>query len=741
MTPDIEEPKAARLWALAELFALTGLVIAQPVLEVVGRSPDMFLFRRADRLDIVALAAAVTVLPALTIWAVEELAGLVSATVRRHLHLVAITGLFVLLAFEVVKATTGLRGPRLAAVAAAGGLFGVLYAGLSWPRLWLRFLTPAPLVFALLFLLVSPTSALVLPARAPTAPGPPAAVTAGDRPPVVMVLFDEFPLSSLLDGNGRIDRRVYPNFAELAGQSTWYRNATGVAGFTPWALPAMLTGRYPDRARAPSYTEYPDNLFSLFGRSYDVTAYETVSQLCPPRHCTPAAGTPQQSGLRGVAGDSARVLKQLLQPYDAAFDPGLFADQTGPRKEPGSQSAEAAAAAFRFKQAGFNQPARFGDFLAGLQPGDRPALHFLHLLLPHQPWRYLPSGNEYNFTTFGGAFLSDRLPAPVVELAHRQHLLQVAYTDRLVGQVIDKLKAEGIWEKSLVVMGADHGQGWVPGEPSRALGRRNAPDLLWVPQFVKAPGQDNGRVDDRNWEQVDLLPTVADLAGVQVPWRTDGNSQAGEPARTRTEKWWFDIPGRRQVRDGPTSWAQVLEGTTDTLVRGSEGVPGLPVRPAADLVYRPPASAGPVGGAPATAVLDDPAHSARSDPGRERSRPWSPAGSPRRHRPGPPCSSPSTAGSAAGPSRSPNAPASRRSGSPCSPRTSCGGPATATASSSSTSSTAAAGGRASSRSACRPPSGPEPGTSRPVVVYERRDRVRGGPTTGRTGARRAGTRG
>jgi hypothetical protein len=412
-----------------------------------------------------------------------------------------------------------------------------------------------------------------------------------------MVLFDEFPLSSLLDAKGRINKRVYPNFAALAGQSTWYRNATGVAGFTPWALPAMLTGRYPDRTRAPSYTEYPDNLFSLFGRSYGVTAYETVSQLCPPRHCTPAAGNPQQSGLRGVAGDSARVLRQLLQPYDAAFDPALFVDQTRPREEP---------ADFRFKQTGFNQPARFDDFLAGLEPGDRPALHFLHLLLPHQPWRYLPSGNEYNFRTFGGAFLSDRLPAPVVELAHRQHLLQVAYTDRLVGQVIDKLKAEGMWDRSLVVMGADHGQGWVPGEPSRALGQRNTPDLLWVPQFIKAPGQDSGVVDDRNWEQVDLLPTVADLAGIQVPWTTEGSSQAGEPARTRTEKWWYDVPGRRQVRDGPANWAQVLEGTTDTLVRGAEGVRGLyRSGPSADLVYRAPASAGPVGGAPATAVLDD----------------------------------------------------------------------------------------------------------------------------------------
>jgi Sulfatase len=608
----------ADLWALAELFALTGLVIAQPVLDVTGRSPDMFLFRRADRVDILALVAAVTVLPALTIWLLEVLVGLASRAARRLLHLAAVTGLLVLLAVEVVKATTGLRGPGLAAVAAAAGLGGgVLYASRSWPRLWLRFLTPAPLVFALLFLLVSPTSALVLPARTATGPGPPAAAARGSHPPVVMILLDEFPLSSLLDSKGRIDKRVYPNFAELAGQSTWYRNATGVVGFTPWALPAMLTGNYPVGARAPSYAEYPDNLFSLFGRSYDVTSYETLTQLCPPRHCTPAIGDPQQSGLRGVVGDSARVLRQLVQPYDAAFDPALFIDQTRPRAAPGPRSEATAVADFRFKQAdGYNQPARFGDFLAGLKPSDRPALHFLHLLLPHGPWRYLPSGNDYNFRTYREVFPSERLPAPAIELAHRQHLLQVAYTDRLVGQVIDRLKAEHMWDQSLVVMGADHGLGWVPGEPSRVLGRRNVPDLMWVPQFIKAPGQDNGVVDDRNWEQVDLLPTVADLAGIPVPWRTDGRSQAGEPARTRTDKWWYDLRGHRHVVDGPANWAQVLEGTTDTLVRGSEGVRGLyRFGPAADLVDRDPASVGPIGGAPATAVLDDRRPLLTVDPG------------------------------------------------------------------------------------------------------------------------------
>jgi Sulfatase len=596
----------ADLWALAELFALTGLAIAQPVLDVTGRSPDMFLFRRADRLDILLLVAGVVLLPALCLWAVELLAGLVSGTVRRHLHLVAVTGLLTLLAVEVVKTTTGLRGPRLAALASAGGLLGgVLYASLSWPRLWLRFLTPAPLVFALLFLVASPTSALVLPARAVPAPALPAAAT-GKQPPVVMILFDEFPLSSLLDAKGRIDRRVYPNFARLADESTWYRNATGVAGYTPWALPAMLTGNYPAEARAPSWTAYPDNLFTLLGRSYDLRVYETISQLCPPRQCPSSAGNLDQSGLRAVVGDSARVLKELLQPYDAAFDPAFFVDQAQPRQEQAPPSQQAAAAQFRFDQLRRNQPARFNDLLDGLRPSQRPTLHFLHLLLPHQPWRYLPSGAEYNYETFGRAFQSDRLPAPLLELAHQQHLLQVAYTDRLVGQVIAKLKAEGLWDRSLVVMGADHGTGWTPGEHHRALGRRNAPDLMWVPQFIKAPGQDGGVVDDRNWEQGELLPTIASLVGIEVPWTMEGVDQTGPPARRRSGKWWYDVPGHRKVRDGPANWRIVLAGETDTLVRGADGVRGLYRYGAgAGLVYRDPASVGPVGGDPASAALDD----------------------------------------------------------------------------------------------------------------------------------------
>jgi hypothetical protein len=589
----------ARLWALAELFVLTGFAVAQPLLEVTGKSPDMFVFSRAGRGDILQLLAGVTLLPALGIWAGEALVGLVSEPLRRLLHLAAVPMLLTLVAIQVLKKLTPVRGPVLVALAAAVGLgAGVVYAQQAWVKLWLRYLAPAPLVFALLFALVSPTSKLVLPAHAAPAGG--MAVAAGDRPPVVMIFFDEFPLASLLDSKGRVDRRVSPNFASLAEHSTWYRNATGVSGFTPWAMPAMLTGRYPSKIKAPIYYEYPDNLFTLFSRRYHLRVHETVTQLCPPTMCWQTGGGAERTGLRGVLWESAKAYRDIVSPYDAAVDPGSLVSQTV------AQDGKPLDPKFRFDQLRLNQPSRFADFLEGLKASDTPTLHFLHILLPHAPWRYLPSGAEYNFKSFGLAFRSSQTPAQVREQGHERMLLQLAYTDHLVGQVIQRLKAQGMWDKALVLLTADHGIGWTPGEKPRSLGVRNAPNLMWVPLFIKAPHQREGKIDDRNWEQVDLLPTVADILGVRVPWKMDGLSQNGPPARRRGEKWWFDIPGHREVRDGPSNLSVVLQGETDSLVRASEGAKGLYRFGAfADLVYRDPATVGPIGGAPATAELDD----------------------------------------------------------------------------------------------------------------------------------------
>jgi hypothetical protein len=96
-----------------------------------------------------------------------------------------------------------------------------------------------------------------------------------------------------------------------------------------------------------------------------------------------------------------------------------------------------------------------------------------------------------------------------------------------------------------------------------------------VPLFIKAPGQSEGQTTNRNWEHVDLVPTIADMLGVKVPWKVDGVSQAGpEEPRTRTDKWFFSKPGERQVFPGPENQAKALHGVTDTMLRPAAGYPG-----------------------------------------------------------------------------------------------------------------------------------------------------------------------
>src|SRR6266511_4431721 len=549
---------SALWWALLELFVLCGFVVTQPLLDVTGKAPDFFLFHRLDRGGIVTLALLVAVAPALLLWVAQVLARVVGGErLRGWVHVVMVAGLLCVLAVEVGKKLLPLRGRRLVVVAVVVAVVATLgYVRWSGLRLWLRYLAPAPLVFVLVFALLSPTSKLILPSHGGTGSVPVRTHPGRPLPPVVVVFFDEFPLQALLDSKGEVDGRVYPNFAGFAGDATWYRNATGLSGWTPYAVPAMLTGRYPSKRRlnaAPVAQVYPDNLFTLFGHYYNLKVSETVTQLCPPASCG-QTGSP--SGFTEVAKQTAKLFKDIASPIDVPVDPATigenpFATSTATPQDPRAL----------FSNLGQDQAARFDRFLDSIKPADtQPTLYFLHVLMPHAPWKHLPDGRTYGDPVGRPVTGSGLWPDAVTKLNHERHLMQLAYTDSLVGKLLDRLKERGLYDKSLVLMTADHGSGFSAAVRSRALGGGDAPTLVWVPVFIKPPNQTKGRVDDRNWEQVDLLPTVADIAGLTIPWKVDGFSGTGAPKRTRTEKWWYEHPGDRRVVPGPQNFHQVLQG-------------------------------------------------------------------------------------------------------------------------------------------------------------------------------------
>ncbi|BCJ56629.1 hypothetical protein Jiend_00510 [Micromonospora endophytica] len=521
---------------LLETAALVGLVITQPLLDVLGRSPDFFLFHRADRGEILLLVALIVVLPTVLLALFGLLSGLAGPAGRVGTHTVLVGLLVAALAIQAGRHGTPLRGvPLLLAATAVGAAVALAYR--RWRALGraLRLAAVGPLVFVGLFLFASPTGPVVL----PRGDGGSAGTATGERhPPVVMLVLDELPLVSLLGPDGGIDAERFPNFAALAAGSTWYRNATGVSGWTPYALPAMLTGRYPAEPVAPHYSHHPDNLFTAFGGLYDIRAEESITRLCPPSRCEQPV-TPEQ-GLGVLVRETGTLLRQVTSPYDSRVDPqDAYRERTA--EEAGIDAAEPAPTdpKFRWDTLTLNQPARFTSFLRGLTPSPRPTLHFLHLLMPHSPWAYLPSGARYeapeDFPNEGDGW---------VDLARERHLAQLGYTDRLIGETLRTLRENGLWDQALVVVTADHGVSFTKGAQGRGLDAiRAAPQqVAWVPMFVKTPGQRAGRVDDRNWQHVDLLPTVADEAAIRLPWRVDGRSARQAP-RTDAGKLFYDRPG------------------------------------------------------------------------------------------------------------------------------------------------------------------------------------------------------
>jgi sulfatase-like protein len=120
----------------------------------------------------------------------------------------------------------------------------------------------------------------------------------------------------------------------------------------------------------------------------------------------------------------------------------------------------------------------------------------------------------------------------LVDQAFQRHLLQTQYADRLVGELIDRLRSSNLYDRSLIVVTADHGVSFRAGQPRRGPVKGNMPDIANVPLLIKTPDQHSARVDDAAVRAIDVLPTVAQLLGTSLPWKVEGipaGRRAGDP--------------------------------------------------------------------------------------------------------------------------------------------------------------------------------------------------------------------
>ena len=200
-----------------------------------------------------SFALILVMVPPLALSAVELLVGLVSEPARRVVHLGLVTLLLALIFIQTLKKSVHAADVVLVVLALAiGALATLAYARAAPVRSFMNVLSPVPLVFLFLFLAVSPVSKVAFASDA-TARN----VGGVSRANLVVVLFDEFPVSSLMDRTGHVDAKRYPAFAELERTSTWFRNAYTVYDSTERAQPAIFDGDYPRQGQAPHLRRPP----------------------------------------------------------------------------------------------------------------------------------------------------------------------------------------------------------------------------------------------------------------------------------------------------------------------------------------------------------------------------------------------------------------------------------------------------------------------------------------------------
>jgi hypothetical protein len=565
------------------ILALFNLAVAHPLYEVLAGSPEFFVAHRASPEDLWLLAAIFSVVLPVGMIALVWIADRISKTAGTAVLALAVGLLctaLALQAFEQLGVERALPAFAGAAMAGIGAL--IAYLRVSAARTYVALLGPAVLAVPILFLARPSIRVFAFP-HEESLRYPPATLNA--TPPIVLIVFDQLPLASLLDADGLIDRKLYPAFAGLADEATWFRNATAVAASTGSALPPIVTGIHPRRNTRRMAAADPNNLFTYLSGSYRMNVVEPITSLCPASVC-PQEREGLATRLWALGIDVTIVYLHVLAPreLEAALPPvdqnwkNFAADQPWHRRWVEQRDLD--------RREG---PRRFIDGIEG--GGDRPTFHFLHALLPHEPYIYARTGQAFG----KGTALPGLAPGGyrwgndewIVGQNYQAHLVQLGYVDALLGRILARLKSADVFDRALVIVTSDHGASFQPDRPFKGVTGDTAADIMAVPLLVKTPGQRAGRISDRNVEAVDIAPTIASVLGGTLPWSTQGTSALDAATAPRPEKSALAGAERHVVRDPEAFPAAVRTVVARKLALFRDGDPHAPLRaPHPDLVGR-----------------------------------------------------------------------------------------------------------------------------------------------------------
>jgi hypothetical protein len=585
----------------AVYLALATVSIAQPLLQLYGENVAVFAAAGFEGAIVVWFGAIALLLPPLVLLSIEIVITMIFPRVRTRIHTVLVW-LSLWLVTSVVLRSVSL-GPwiidSLMTACIAVGLT-YLYQRQLTMRTWLTMLSPLALVVAIVF--ASSASSVIWPPAVTVVDVSSKKVDPADSllrispkdVSVLWIVLDEAPLWPLLRADGTINKNRFPGFAALAESSTWYRNVVATSQTTTDAVPAMLTGKWPKSGVGPVLANHPNNLFTLMNGHLAMDAHEVATALCPKKVCrtvsvtggesisdplgtvdtgtTTTTVTPQvedadqRVSMASFLRDAVVVvghkvlpagLRDALPPIDEGWggfgavddlDTGTSEVEASETTAPKVLTAEdqmpaQSTTVSQWEKGGpMSQVPVVEGVVTRASRADRPTLHFAHVLLPHRPWMLTPDMRRSR------ALPTDKRSNTIIDRVrdeYQAHLLQYAATDTVIENMVATMKKSKNWDRTMIIVTADHGLTFVPGESKRktvnAKNQATLEDIYRVPLFIKYPGQQAGTVDDCTASSVDIFPTVVATTRIDAGWKVDGADLLNAcPSRTSRAIIWPD---------------------------------------------------------------------------------------------------------------------------------------------------------------------------------------------------------
>ncbi|MBA3461666.1 MAG: sulfatase-like hydrolase/transferase [Deltaproteobacteria bacterium] len=306
-------------------------------------------------------------------------------------------------------------------------------------------------------------------------------------------------------------RPTSPNLDALAAGGTVFEDSWAHAPSTRYSMPAILTGRLPLEV-------------------YYDTSIEGWPGLLPK--ATTIAEVLGTAGFKSGAFtnywyfDRVRRMDQGFTEYDnsnASLHHGVA--NAGPEQTKGSSSKQQTDKAIDF----VNRHAAERWFM------------WVHYYDPH--YAYEPHPEVPSFGT-------DRIALYDGELR---------FTDLHIGRLLDDLKAKGLYDKTVVVVTGDHGEGF--GEHGIDLhGYHLYAPQTRVPLIIRVPGLAPRR-SKQAAGHIDILPTLANLAGAPASAEMMGMSLVAALAGTditRTVFQQLSYEGNHEMRAGAGNGCHVI---------------------------------------------------------------------------------------------------------------------------------------------------------------------------------------